>query len=121
MTARRISRGKRLALLLAAVVSAVLAALGTGSQAFAAEPLPQSTAADGHPAWKVHHLTEAPTARATAHHRTSGGTAVRTAVGAASGTVTGVAATCVTVPTGPVPGANGSRPAALARLQVFRC
>ncbi|MFD8749823.1 hypothetical protein ACFV0O_02365 [Kitasatospora sp. NPDC059577] len=121
MTVRRISRGKRFALLLAAVVSAVLAALGSGSQAFAAEPLPQSTAADGHPAWKVHHLTEAPTQRATAHHRTSGGTAARTAVGAATDTGTGAAPASGPVPRGPVPDANGSRPAALSRLQVFRC
>ncbi|RGD55754.1 hypothetical protein DR950_41290 [Kitasatospora xanthocidica] len=120
MTARRISRGKRLALLLAALVSALFAVLGTGAQAYAAEPLPKpAAAAEGDPTCKAHHAAEALTGRAAVRHRACGGTAVRTAFLAPVGT--GVAATPATVPTGPVPEANGSRPAALARLQVFRC
>lgn len=120
MAARRISRGQRLALRLAALVSALLAVLGTGAQAFA-EPLPKpAAAAEEDPNCKVHHAAQAPSNRPAGHRRThSGGTAVHTALHAA--TDSGVAATPVTVPTGPVPEANGSRPAALARLQVFRC
>ncbi|MFD4658258.1 hypothetical protein ACFWP2_21820 [Kitasatospora sp. NPDC058444] len=121
MAARRISRGKRLALLLATLVSALFAVLGTGAQAFAAEPLPKpAAAAEGDPTCKAHHAAEALTGRdAGARRRTLGGTAVRTALRAPAGS--GVAAAPVAVPTGPVPEANGSRPAALARLQVFRC
>lgn len=120
MAARRISRGKRLALLLATLVSALFAVLGTGAQAFAAEPLPKpAAAAEGDPACQAHHAAEALTGRAAVRRRTFGGTAVRTALRAPADT--GVAAAPVAVPTGPVPEANGSRPAALARLQAFRC
>lgn len=130
MTVGGMTRGQRLAVRLAAVVSAVLAVLGAGHQANAVMPWPPAAASatstaptEEHDEGEHQHEVQALTVRSTGPLRAGGGPLTRTSA-SPRGTDAAYAALvppAAPMPAGPVPAANGSRPAALARIQVFRC
>ncbi|WP_157845594.1 hypothetical protein [Kitasatospora phosalacinea] len=102
--------------LLAVLLAAVLALLTAGPPAQARAPRPPaSAAAEEHLECEHQQEAQAPAGRSAARHRGSGGPPARPQDRPDD----------ETAPAPPVPGAarpaDGSRPAALARLQVFRC
>ncbi|GLW71018.1 hypothetical protein Kpho02_33170 [Kitasatospora phosalacinea] len=121
MAGRGTTRGGQLAVLLAAALAAVLAVLTAGppaqAQPRASRPAAASVAEE-HVECAHQHEAQAPMGRAAGRHRANGGPSGRGAArpGEADAGVPGARAA-----TGPAAVAGGSRPAALARLQVFRC
>ncbi|RPE36658.1 hypothetical protein [Kitasatospora cineracea] len=122
MTGRRTTRGGRLAVLLAALLAAVLTVLTAGPSAAQAQTRtprpPASAAAEEHLEGAPHQEAPAPAGRSAGRHRANGGPPARPP--ARSGGAT--APDAPPAPAHPAPTtADGPRPAALARLQVFRC
>ncbi|MFE1322124.1 hypothetical protein [Kitasatospora phosalacinea] len=120
MTGRGTTRGGQLAVLLAAALAAVLAVLTAGppaqAQPRAARPASASVAEE-HVECTHQHEAQAPAGRGAGRHRANGGPPVRGAVrpGDEYAGASGVR------PAAPMTAVGGSRPAALARIQVFRC
>ncbi|WP_344550502.1 hypothetical protein [Kitasatospora saccharophila] len=103
--------------LLAVLLSALLALLAAGPPAQARAPRPPASAtAEEHLECGHQQEAQAPAGRARAHHRANGGPPARPQDRPEDGAAADPSAP---VPAGPAP--TGSRPAALARLQVFRC
>ncbi|WP_033259677.1 hypothetical protein [Kitasatospora setae] len=117
MTGRGAAWGGRFAVLLAVALAAVLTA-GPPAQARMPRP-PAASVAEEHVECGHQHEAQVPTGRAAGRHRANGGPPARTGARPDEDAATGVPR--APLPAGPVPAAGGSRPAALARIQVFRC
>lgn len=119
MTGRGRTRGDCLAVLLAAVLAAVLTVLTAGPPAQARAPrAATATVAEEHVEGAPHQEAPAPAGRSAGRHRANGGPPARPPARPGEET----APDTTTAPAHPAPTtAGGSRPAVLARLQVFRC
>ncbi|ROR43009.1 hypothetical protein [Kitasatospora cineracea] len=122
MAAQALTRGKRLVLVLAALVAAVLAVLGSGPQAHAlALRAPASAAAEEHLECKHRHEAQSPASPTSGRHRASGAPPLRVP-GRPGAEHSDDDSHARPAPQGPAPAnTTGSRPAALSRIQVFRC